>query len=141
MQLRGQKRRPGVATSSASSLAPRQRRSRVRHAGWSWELAGIGVALVVTAYFLLDGRRTFHLSVAFVPARSRGRAHETAECGRQIIEAYIRGNIITSLLAAPALLLGLTVSPTVAPGVTLFYVAYSMVERTITSNPKYTGAK
>jgi predicted PurR-regulated permease PerM len=106
------------------------------------------------------------LLVAFVPARARGRALETAECARLVIAAYIRGNIITSLLAAvftwtalaamqvpgalllallagildfvpvvgffvsaaPAHLLGLTVSPTVALGVALFYVAYNTVE-------------
>ena len=56
----------------------------------------MGVALVVTAYLLLDGRRTFHWLIAFVPAGSRRRALETAEGGRQVIVAYIRGNIITS---------------------------------------------
>jgi predicted PurR-regulated permease PerM len=104
--------------------------------------------------------------IAFVPGRSRGRARETAECGRQVIAAYIRGNILTSLLAAvftwialvamqvpaalllallagildfvpvvgfflsaaPAVLLALAVSPTVAIGLAVFYVAYNMVE-------------
>ena len=63
-------------------------------------VAGIGVALVVTVYLLMDGRRTYHWLVAFVPAASRPRVHETAECARAVIASYIRGNILTSLLAA-----------------------------------------
>jgi predicted PurR-regulated permease PerM len=157
---------PAAMLQAASSLAPSAAWLTSAARGLVGGLASIGVALVVTVYFLLDGRRTFRWLVAFVPARSRGRALETAECARKVIAAYIRGNIITSLLAAvftwialatmqvpgalllallagildfvpvvgffvsaaPALLLGLTVSPTVALGVTLFYVAYNMIE-------------
>jgi len=159
-------RLPAEMLQAASSLAPSPASLTSAVRGLVGGLAGIGVALVVTVYFLLDGRRTFHWLVAFVPARARGRALETAECARLVIAAYIRGNIITSLLAAvftwtalaamqvpgalllallagildfvpvvgffvsaaPALLLGLTVSPTVALGVALFYVAYNTVE-------------
>jgi predicted PurR-regulated permease PerM len=157
---------PGEMLQAASSLAPSPASLTSAALGLVGGLASIGVALVLTVYFLLDGRRTFHWLVAFVPARARGRALETAECARQVIAAYIRGNIITSLLAAvftwvalaamqvpgalllallagildvvpivgffvsaaPAFLLGLTVSPTVASGVMLFYVVYNMVE-------------
>lgn len=129
-------------------------------------LAGTGVALVVAVYLLLDGRRSFRWLIAFVPSRSRHRALRTAESGRTVIAAYVRGNLVTSLLAAvatwialtmmqvpaalllallagvldvvpvvgffvsaaPAVLLGMTVSPMVALGVILFYVAYNMVE-------------
>jgi predicted PurR-regulated permease PerM len=62
-------------------------------------VAGIGIALVVTVYLLIDGRRTYHWLAAFVPAASRPRMHETAECARVVIASYIRGNIVTSLLA------------------------------------------
>ncbi len=93
-------RLPPEMLQAASSLAPSPA-SLTSAARWLvGGLAGLGVALVVTVYFLLDGRRTLHWLVAFVPARARGRAHETVECARQVIEAYIRGNIITSLLAA-----------------------------------------
>jgi predicted PurR-regulated permease PerM len=63
-------------------------------------LAGIGVALVVTVFLLLDGRRTYHWLAAFVPAGSRPRLHKTADGARTVIAAYIRGNLITSLLSA-----------------------------------------
>ena len=63
-------------------------------------LAGVGVALVFTVYFLLDGERTYRWLLAFFPARSRDRAHATAECARDIGLAYVRGNGITSLLTA-----------------------------------------
>jgi predicted PurR-regulated permease PerM len=157
---------PTEIRQAGASLAPSGATLTRAAQGVAGGLAGIGVALVVTVYFLLDGRRTFHWLIAFVPARSRGRARETAECGRQVIAAYIRGNILTSLLAAvftwialvsmqvpaalllallagildfvpvvgfflsaaPAVLLALAVSPTVAIGVAVFYVAYNMVE-------------
>jgi predicted PurR-regulated permease PerM len=54
----------------------------------------------VTVYLLLDGRRTYQWLVAFVPAGARPRVHETASCARGVIAAYIRGNLITSLLSA-----------------------------------------
>ena len=149
-----------------SSLAPSPAAVMGLASGLAGGLAGMGVALVVTVYLLLDGRRTFHWLIAFVPVGSRRRALETAECGRQVIAAYIRGNIITSALAAvftlialvtlqvpaavllallagildcvpvvgfflsaaPAIILGLTVSPAVAGGVAAFYVFYNMVE-------------
>ena len=63
-------------------------------------LIGIGVALIVTVYLLLDGRRTYEWFVAFAPARLRPKVHETSESARQVIAAYIRGNLITSTLAA-----------------------------------------
>ena len=129
-------------------------------------IAGIGVALVVTVYLLLDGRRTYQWLVAFAPAASRPRVHKTAERAREVIAAYIRGNIITSVLAAiftwialatmqvpaalllallaglldvvpvigffisaaPAVVLGLAVSPMVGAGVALFYLLYNLVE-------------
>jgi predicted PurR-regulated permease PerM len=157
---------PADVRQAGSSLAPSATTLTRAAQGLVGGLAGVGVALVVTVYFLLDGRRSLHWLIAFVPARSRGRARKTAECGRQVIAAYIRGNIITSLLAAvftwialvsmqvpaalllallagildfvpvvgfflsaaPAVLLALTVSPTVAIGVAVFYVAYNMVE-------------
>jgi predicted PurR-regulated permease PerM len=91
---------PAAVRQSASSLTPSAAAITAVAQRLAGGLAGIGVALVVTVYFLLDGRRTFHWLIAFVPVASRGRALETAECGRQVIAAYIRGNIITSALAA-----------------------------------------
>ena len=91
---------PAEIRQAGSSLAPSAASVTGTARGLVGALASIGVAFVVTVYLLLDGRRTFHWLIAFAPARSRGRAFETAECGRKVIAAYIRGNIITSLLAA-----------------------------------------
>jgi predicted PurR-regulated permease PerM len=129
-------------------------------------VAGIGVALVLAVYLSIDGRRTYQWLVAFVPVASRPRMHETAECARVVIASYVRGNILTSLLAgivtwialaamqvpaalvlallagildvvpvigfflsaAPAIVLGLSVSPLAGAGVALFYVLYNLVE-------------
>lgn len=63
-------------------------------------LAGVGVALVVTVYFLIDGQRTYRWLLAFVPGRARPRAEETAASACDVAAAYVRGNCITSLLTA-----------------------------------------
>jgi predicted PurR-regulated permease PerM len=59
----------------------------------------IGVALVLTVYLLVDGRRTFEWLVAFTPPGERPRVRETAVAGREAVVAYVAGNIITSVLA------------------------------------------
>ena len=50
-------------------------------------------------YLLLDGRRTYQWLVGFAPAAQRPRVHETAACARVVIAAYVRGNVITSLIS------------------------------------------
>ena len=157
---------PPEVRQAASALAPSASALTRIASGLAGGVASVGVALVLTVYFLLDGRRTLHWLLAFVPLAARPRALETAECSRQIIAAYIRGNIITSALAAvctwialaamavpaalllallagildfvpvvgfflsaaPAILLGFTVSPGIAASVAAFYLAYNMVE-------------
>lgn len=59
----------------------------------------IVVALVLTAYLLIDGRRTYEWFVAFAPPARRPRIRRTAEAARKSIIAYMRGNIATSVLA------------------------------------------
>jgi predicted PurR-regulated permease PerM len=63
-------------------------------------LAGIGMALVLTIYLLLDGRRTYEWLLAFVPPTHRPRLHETALAARRVASAYVRGNVVTSVLCA-----------------------------------------
>lgn len=63
-------------------------------------IAGLGVALVLTVYFLIDGRRTYCWCAAFLPRRMQSRAHETAAGARRVIAAYVRGNVITSTICA-----------------------------------------
>ena len=129
-------------------------------------LAGIGLALVLTVYLLLDGRRTCDWLLAFVPGVHQARMHQTVSAAHRVAAAYVRGNVITSVLcaactwivlallqvpaalvlgllagicdfvpvigfiisAAPAVLLGATVSPMVAAAVAAFFVLYNLVE-------------
>ena len=59
----------------------------------------IVVAFILTAYLLIDGRRTYEWFVAFAPPARRPRIHKTATEARKSIIAYMRGNIATSILA------------------------------------------
>jgi predicted PurR-regulated permease PerM len=63
-------------------------------------LTSILVALVLTVYLLVDGRRTYEWLVAFAPPKKRPRVHETADEARLAIIGYMRGNVATSVLAA-----------------------------------------
>ena len=63
-------------------------------------LFSIGIAFILTVYLLLDGRRTFEWLVAFAPHEHRPRVRQTAIEGRKAVVAYVRGNALTSLLAA-----------------------------------------
>jgi predicted PurR-regulated permease PerM len=60
----------------------------------------IAVALILTIYLLVDGRRTSKWLVAFAPREQRARIEETLDEMRQSIAAYVRGNVATSALAA-----------------------------------------
>ena len=129
-------------------------------------LVSLGIALVLTVYLLVDGRRTFEWLVAFAPADQRPRVRQTAEEGRRAVLAYMRGNMVTSLLAgvcayvamrllgipaalllalltalfdllpvigiflsaAPAILLGLSVSASAGLGIAIFHAAYNLLE-------------
>jgi predicted PurR-regulated permease PerM len=126
----------------------------------------LGIAFILTVYLLLDGRRTYEWLAAFVPERLRPPLERTADQARDAIIAYVRGNVITSVLTTiatwialallqvpaalflailagvfdllpvigfilssiPAVLLGLTVSPTVGLAVLGFYIAYNILE-------------
>jgi predicted PurR-regulated permease PerM len=58
-------------------------------------------AASVTAYLLLDGRRTYDWVVAFAPRARRPRVERTAKATRRAIVVYVRGNVATSVLTAP----------------------------------------
>lgn len=57
------------------------------------------LAVVLMIYLLIDGRRTYEWLIAYVPRAHRPRAHATAIAGRRAVIAYVRGNVVTSLLA------------------------------------------
>jgi predicted PurR-regulated permease PerM len=59
----------------------------------------IGVALLLTIYLLVDGRRTYEWLVAFAPAPQRPRVRQTAAAARQAVVGYVRGNVVTSVIA------------------------------------------
>lgn len=63
-------------------------------------LMSIGIAFILTIYLLLDGRRTYEWLVAFAPQQHRARVRQTAVEGRKAVVAYVRGNALTSLIAA-----------------------------------------
>jgi len=54
--------------------------------------------LVVTIYLLLDGKRLYAWLIAYVPRVHRDRIAQTAEEVSQVVYAYVRGQVITSLL-------------------------------------------
>ena len=59
----------------------------------------VAVALVLTVYLLIDGRRTYEWLVAFAPAPQRPRVRQTACAARDAVVGYVRGNIVTSVIA------------------------------------------
>jgi len=59
----------------------------------------IAIALVLTVYLLIDGRRTYEWLIAFAPASQRPRVRETAGAARDAVVGYVRGNVITSVIA------------------------------------------
>lgn len=62
----------------------------------------LGIALILTVYLLLDGRRTYEWLAAFAPERVRPTLDRTAEEARVAVIAYVRGNVITSVLTTIA---------------------------------------
>lgn len=88
---------PDGSTSGGSMLADYGvRLGRSIASGVLW----LGIALILTIYFLLDGRRTYEWLVAFAPRDQRDRLRRTAIEGRDAVKAYVRGNAATSALAA-----------------------------------------
>jgi predicted PurR-regulated permease PerM len=57
-----------------------------------------GVVLIVTLYLVLDGKRLYAWLMAYVPPRHRSKVAETAPEVTGVIRAYVRGQVLTSLL-------------------------------------------
>jgi predicted PurR-regulated permease PerM len=69
----------------------------------------VGVlALIVTIYLLIEGRRTYDWLIAYVPPRHRERAHVTAHEAQERILGYVIGNIATSAFATAFVYVALT---------------------------------
>jgi predicted PurR-regulated permease PerM len=88
---------PDGSSGGGSMMADYGRRLGQSIAGGVFSL---GIALILTIYFLLDGRRTYEWLVAFAPRDKRDRVRRTAIEGRDAVKAYVRGNAATSALAA-----------------------------------------
>jgi predicted PurR-regulated permease PerM len=73
-------------------------------------LLSIAVAMVLSVYLLLDGRRTYQWFVAFAPAARRPRVHKTAEEARKAIIGYMRGSVATSVITLILTLIILSVT-------------------------------
>ena len=56
--------------------------------------------LVVAIYLLVEGRRAFDWLVSFAPKRDRARIEKTARETSGVVLAYMRGNVITSIICA-----------------------------------------
>jgi predicted PurR-regulated permease PerM len=77
----------------AGNYAVRLASSVVSSAAW------IVLGLFLTIYLLVEGRRTYAWLIAFVPQRHRSKVERTAAESREVIAAYIAGNVITSIIA------------------------------------------
>jgi predicted PurR-regulated permease PerM len=63
-------------------------------------IAAVALTLAVTLYLLLEGKAFFAWLVSFVPRSHRERVAQTAEEVSQVVLAYMRGQVITSVLCA-----------------------------------------
>jgi predicted PurR-regulated permease PerM len=91
---------PAQVQQAGSAIAPSGESLKRAAQAFAGGIGSIVLALVLTLYLLLDGRRTFEWLVAFAPAAQRPRVRETAACARVVVAAYVRGNVITSVICA-----------------------------------------
>jgi putative heme transporter len=70
-------------------------------------IGSIVLGFVLTIYLLIEGRQTHAWLMAFVPRRHRAKVERTAAESRQVIYAYVAGNMITSIIAFAATLVAL----------------------------------
>jgi predicted PurR-regulated permease PerM len=72
-------------------------------------LAAIVFVLVVAMYLLVEGRMAFAWLITFAPRLHRKRIDKTAREMSEVVLAYMRGNVITSIICAAYVLVVLTV--------------------------------
>ena len=71
-------------------------------------LTAIVFVLVVAMYLLLEGRQAFSWLITFAPKRHRSRIDMTAREMSDVVLAYMRGNVITSIICSVYVLVVLT---------------------------------
>jgi predicted PurR-regulated permease PerM len=69
----------------------------------------LGLALILTLYLLIEGRRTYNWLLAFVPPSHRRKVDETALESQRVIFGYVVGNLATSAFATAVVIVGLSV--------------------------------
>ena len=58
--------------------------------------------IILTAYFILDGRRAFNWAMSLVPQRSRGRLRETLIRAERRVQRWLGGQLLLMLILATA---------------------------------------
>ena len=71
-------------------------------------LTAVVLVLVLTIYLLVEGKQVYEWLVSFAPPEQRGKWGRTAEEVRQVILAYMRGQVITCFLCGGVALTTLT---------------------------------
>jgi predicted PurR-regulated permease PerM len=73
--------------------------------------------VVTTLYLLIDGKRLYAWLLAYVPRRHREKMAETVSSVSEVVYAYVRGQVVTSVLFAAfaAVVLGAMHVPAVLP--------------------------
>src|SRR5207253_2263575 len=61
-------------------------------------LAAVIFVLVVAVYLVAEGRQAFEWLVTFAPPWKRNRVRQTAHEMNGVVLAYMRGNVITSII-------------------------------------------
>jgi predicted PurR-regulated permease PerM len=71
---------------------------------WTWGRAivdgasGLGLLFILTLYLLLDGKRLYAWLLSYVPRRLRSRVADTVPEVSAVVRAYVRGQVITSVV-------------------------------------------
>jgi predicted PurR-regulated permease PerM len=78
-------------------------------------LTALIFVLVVAIYLLVEGRRAFAWLASFAPKRDRARIERTARETSGVVLAYMRGNVITSVICAVYVVIVMTALHVPAP--------------------------
>ena len=65
------------------------------------------LGFILTIFLLIEGKPTYRWLIAFVPLKHREKVHRTAAECQDVVFAYWKGNIITSIIATVVTLAGL----------------------------------
>jgi predicted PurR-regulated permease PerM len=71
-------------------------------------LVVLALAVILTLYLLIEGRRTYQWLLAFVPGSRRSRVAQTAAESQRVIFGYVAGNVATSIFATIFVLVSLS---------------------------------